>query len=136
MIKQKNIVLKSYPRGFHLITDEVCHKLDDLPETGLLNLYIKHTSAALTINENTDPAVRNDLDTFIDELVPDTYPYFTHTMEGIDDMSAHIKSSLFGSSITIPISNHTVQLGTWQGIYLCEFRNQGGNRKLIATIYY
>ncbi len=135
MIQQIEIKLSEFNRGFHLITNIIEQNLKTLPEKGLLNILIKHTSAALTINENADPSVRNDFESFMNKLVPENQSYFTHTSEGIDDMPAHIKSSLFAQSITIPITNHRLNLGTWQGIYLCEFRNYGGRRKLILTIY-
>ena len=109
--------------------------MTNLPEKGLVNIFIQHTSAALTINENADHSVRDDLETFINEMIPESFPYYTHTMEGFDDMPAHIKSSLFGLSLTIPVANKRLKLGTWQGIYLCEFRNSGGSRRLVITIY-
>ncbi len=135
MIQQKDLILPEFNRGFHLITNIIEQNLKTLPEKGLLNILIKHTSAALTINENADSSVRNDFEFFMNKLVPENQSYFTHTSEGNDDMPAHIKSSLFAQSITIPITNHRLNLGTWQGIYLCEFRNYGGRRKLILTIY-
>ena len=135
MISQENIFLQPYPRGFHLITNVVYSQLPKLPETGLFNLFIKHTSAGLSINENADPSVLVDFESFFNKIVPENEPFLTHTMEGPDDMPAHIKSALVGSSITIPISNGQFNFGTWQGIYLCEFRNRGGGRKLVATIY-
>jgi len=134
MIKQREIRLAAYPRGFHLITDAIVQQMD-LPETGLLNIFIQHTSAGLTINENADPSVRVDFESIFNRLVPENEPYLTHTMEGPDDMPAHIKAALVGSSVTIPISQGRLNLGTWQGVYLCEFRNHGGRRKLVATIY-
>ena len=135
MIQQTEIRLPAYARGFHLITKEVLSQIDHLPETGLFNLFIKHTSAGLTINENADPSVRVDFESVFNQIMPENEPYLTHTMEGPDDMPAHIKSALVGSSVMIPISNGRLNLGTWQGIYLCEFRNHGGNRKLVATVY-
>ncbi len=129
-----DLQLPHYSRGFHLITRHITQQLPELPEHGLLVVFIKHTSAALTINENADPDVRQDFLSFFNRLVPDAAPYFIHTLEGPDDMSAHIKSSLLGSSITIPIKNHKLNLGTWQGVYLCEFRNGGDSRKLSVTI--
>jgi secondary thiamine-phosphate synthase enzyme len=134
MVLQKEISLPEFRRGFHLITTTIVQKLPDLPKTGLLNLFIQHTSAGLTINENADPSVRHDFRSFIDKMVPDGDRIFSHTLEGDDDMPAHIKSSLFGQSLTIPISNHRLCLGTWQGIYLCEFRDYGGSRNIIITI--
>ena len=135
MIQQVPIQLAPYPRGYHLITREVRNALPELPDAGLLNIFIQHTSAGLTINENADPSVRVDFEAIFNKLVPENLPFLTHTMEGPDDMPAHIKATLVGSSVTIPITNGQLQLGTWQGIYLCEFRNHGGARRLIATIY-
>lgn len=134
MILQATFTLPAYTRGFHLITDEVIHHLPRLPEQGLLHLFILHTSAGLTINENADPDVRVDFEQIFNQLVPEHLPFLTHTLEGPDDMPAHIKASLVGSSVQIPIHQKRLHLGSWQGIYLCEFRNQGGRRKLMATI--
>lgn len=134
MITQAEIKLNSYPRGFHLITHLIEQNLPDLPERGLVHLLLKHTSAGLTINENADPSVRTDFENFINKLIPEDLPLYTHVFEGSDDIPAHIKSSLFGADLTIPITNHRLNLGTWQGIYLCEFRNHGGRRKILATI--
>lgn len=135
MISQKEIKLKPYERGFHLITSEIVNALKELPETGLLHIFIKHTSAGLTLNENADPSVRDDFEPAFNKLVPENEPYYTHTMEGPDDMPAHIKTTLAGSSLTIPISGGKLNVGTWQGIYLCEFRNNGGGRKLVLSVY-
>ncbi len=135
MIQQTEISLQGYKRGYHLITSLIEKNLPEMPETGLLNILVKHTSAGITINENADPSVRRDFNTFIDELIPEDYPRFSHTLEGSDDMPAHLKASLIGQSITIPITRHRLNLGTWQGIYFCEFRNFGGSRKLVLTIY-
>lgn len=135
MIQQVELKLAAKPRGYHLITSAILDQLPTLPQQGLLNLFIKHTSAGLTINENADPSVRVDFENIFNDLVPENLPYLTHTMEGSDDMPAHIKSSLVGASLTIPISEGHLNLGTWQGVYLCEFRNHGGSRKLVATIY-
>ncbi|MFB6306543.1 MAG: secondary thiamine-phosphate synthase enzyme YjbQ [Flavobacteriales bacterium] len=135
MIEQQEISIPSKKRGFHLITDEILNYLPSLPEKGLLNIFIKHTSAGLTINENADPSVRTDMNSSFNNLVPEDEPYYTHTIEGSDDMPAHVKSTLTGFSQTIPIVNGKLALGTWQGIYLCEFRNRGGSRKLLLTIY-
>lgn len=129
-----NINLRPYPRGFHLVTQEIVSQLSHLPKHGLLVLFIKHTSAALTINENADPDVRYDFNQFFDRSIPDNTTYFTHTDEGPDDMSAHLKASLLGFSVSIPICNHRLNLGTWQGIYLGEFRNNGGSRRISVTI--
>lgn len=134
MWKQIEFCLRSRRNGFHLVTDEILAALPQLPQTGLLNLFIKHTSAALTINENADPDVRIDMKSIFDRLVKEREPYYLHTMEGDDDMPAHAKASIIGPSLTIPISNHRLNLGTWQGIYLCEFRDHPTPRKIIATI--
>jgi secondary thiamine-phosphate synthase enzyme len=135
MIQQKEITLPSYGRGYHIITSIIEKNLDDLPENGLLNIFIKHTSAGLSINENADPSVTVDFESFMKRLVPEDTSLYSHTMEGTDDMPAHIKSSLFGFSLTIPITKHRLNMGTWQGIYLCEFRNQKHRRKLVLTVY-
>jgi secondary thiamine-phosphate synthase enzyme len=135
MITQQSIQLPAYPRGFHLITDVILSEIE-LPSCGILHVFIKHTSAGLTINENADPTVRTDFASSFDHLVKENEPFYKHTFEGPDDMPAHIKSSIVGSSVSIPISNSRLNLGTWQGIYLCEFRNQGGPRKLVVTIYH
>lgn len=134
MIQQIEIQLPEYPRGIHLITGIIEKKLPALPDKGLMHILIKHTSAAITINENADPSVRSDLKSYLDKYVPENEPYFRHTFEGSDDMPAHIKASLFGVDLTIPITSNRLNLGTWQGIYLCEFRNHGGRRNLIVTI--
>ena len=126
--------LQSRRRGFHLITGEILRNLPPLPEVGLLHLFIKHTSAGLSINENADPDVRMDMESIFNHLVKEREPYYQHTLEGNDDMPAHAKSSIIGTSVTIPITNGKLNLGTWQGIYLCEFRNYGGNRRMVATI--
>lgn len=136
MIQQTTFSLAAKRRGCHLITREILEHLPlPLPQTGLLNLFVQHTSCALSINENADPDVRSDLSKIMDNLVKENQPFYEHTMEGIDDMPAHAKSSLFGVSLTIPITNGRLNLGTWQGIYLCEFRNYGGSRRIVATIY-
>ena len=134
MIRQVEITMPAYPRGFHLVTGEIVRQLGELPETGLLNLLIRHTSAGLTLNENADPTVRTDFETVFDRLVPEGARDYVHTLEGPDDMPAHIKSTLVGHTLNIPITRGRLNLGTWQGIYLCEFRNRGGNRKITATI--
>ncbi|MCH2223130.1 MAG: secondary thiamine-phosphate synthase enzyme YjbQ [Crocinitomicaceae bacterium] len=133
MKNQKEIILPPYPRGFHLITDQIASNID-LPETGVLHVFIQHTSAGLTINECADPTVRLDLETSFNHVIREDEPFYKHTYEGPDDMPAHIKSSLVGASIFVPISNWKLNLGSWQGIYLCEFRNNGGSRKLVLTI--
>lgn len=135
MVKQYEIRLPAYKRGFHLITQEVLNAIDALPSSGIFHLFIQHTSAGLTINENADPSVRVDFESVFNRIMPENEPYLTHTMEGSDDMPAHIKSALVGSSVSVPITNGRLNFGTWQGIYLCEFRNHGGRRKLVVTIY-
>jgi len=134
---QKHIQLQAYPRGFHLITREVESKFHEIREieTGFLHVFIQHTSASLTINENADPTVREDFESHMNVMVPENAPYYVHTLEGPDDMPAHIKASMMGSSVQIPISKGRLQLGTWQGIYLCEHRDRGGGRRLVLTAY-
>ena len=134
MITQKEFTLTPHRRGFHLVTDEIVHNLPPLPEAGLLHLFIKHTSAALSINENADPDVQTDMAAIFDRLVREREPYYQHTCEGDDDMPAHAKSTLVGASLTIPISHGRLNMGIWQGIYLCEFRNRGGGRRIVATV--
>ena len=134
MIQQTTFSLRARSRGFHLVTEEVLRQLPALPQTGLLNLFIQHTSAALSINENADPDVRTDMESIFNHLVKEREPYYEHTFEGADDMPAHAKSSIIGPSLTIPINGGRLNLGTWQGIYLCEFRNYGGSRRVVATI--
>jgi secondary thiamine-phosphate synthase enzyme len=136
MIIQKEIRLKAKSRGFHLITTEILAAFPDLPKMGMVNLFIQHTSAGLTLNENADPSVRVDFETIFNKLVPENDPDYIHVFEGEDDMPAHIKNSLLGSSLTIPIKNGRLALGTWQGIYLGEFRNDASERRLICTLYY
>ena len=134
MVKQFNITLPEYSRGYHLITNLIENELKELPANGIVNLFIKHTSAGLTINENADPSVRKDFEIFMNDLVPENHPGLSHVFEGPDDMPAHLKSSILGQSVTLPISNHHLALGTWQGIYLCEFRNHGGRRIITVTV--
>lgn len=134
MIDQIEFTLRPYPSGIHLVTGEVMRQLPPLPEKGLLNLLIKHTSAALALNENADPDVRHDLNMIFDRLVQENAPFYLHTDEGPDDMPSHAKSVIVGSTLTLPITDGHLNLGTWQGIYLCEFRDYGGPRRLIATI--
>ena len=134
MVSQTEFSLRPQKKGFHLITDEVIQNLPQLPDTGLLDLFIKHTSAALTINENADPDVQTDLGSIFDRLVRERQPFYEHTLEGADDMPAHAKSTIAGVSLTIPITYGRLNLGIWQGIYMCEFRNHGANRKIVATI--
>lgn len=134
MVQQVAFKLKPQSRGFHLITDEVLRHLPQLPKTGLLNLFVQHTSCSLSICENWDPSVREDLESIYDRLIPENAPYYQHTLEGSDDMPAHAKCIITGVSINIPITDGQLNLGTWQGIYLCEFRNDGGSRHIVATI--
>jgi len=134
MIEQLEIMLPAFERGYHLITELIERQLPKLPENGLVNILIQHTSAGISLNENADPSVRHDFEIFMNKLVPENDPDFTHILEGSDDQPAHLKSSLIGASLNIPITNHQLNLGTWQGIYLCEFRNYGGRRKLVVTI--
>jgi len=134
MITQVEFSLMSKRRGFHLITDEILMNLPRLPSVGILNLFIKHTSAALTLNENADPDVRTDLEAIFNKLVREREPFYEHKMEGDDDMPAHAKTTVAGVSLIIPITGGRLNLGTWQGIYLCEFRNNGGSRRIVATI--
>lgn len=134
MAVQVKFTLKPRRRGFHLITDEVLRQLPQLPVTGLLNLFVQHTSCALSICENWDPSVREDLKSIYDRLIPENAPYYQHTLEGSDDMPAHAKCIITGVSINIPITDGRLNLGTWQGIYLGEFRNDGGSRQIVATI--
>lgn len=134
MITQVEFSLKAREKGIHLITEEIMAHLPVLPETGLLHLFLKHTSAALTLNENADPDVRQDLEAVFARLVREREPYYRHISEGSDDMPAHAKAVLTGVELTLPVSNGRLNLGIWQGIYLCEFRQEGGKRNLVATI--
>ncbi len=136
-IFQKEISLPAYPRGFHLITEAVEAAVPQLREIemGICQLFIKHTSASLSLNENADPTVRHDFEAHFNEMVPEDQPYYRHTYEGSDDMPAHIKASLLGSSVQLPLSNGSFNLGRWQGIYLCEHRNEAGPRKLVITFW-
>ena len=136
MWSQKQISLPSHKRGFHIITQFIEESIEDIKkiDIGLLHVFIHHTSASLTINEDADPSVRQDFETYFNELVPENNPKLIHTSEGPDDMPAHLKSAILGSSLTIPIQNGKLLLGTWQGIYLCEHRNNGGSRKLTLTL--
>lgn len=135
MIHQQEILLPNFSRGFHLITDIIKQSIGTYKETGLLNVFVKHTSAGITLNENADPSVRSDFETVMNKMVPEDQDYYTHIFEGSDDMPAHIKAGLIGSSVMIPVTKGQMNLGTWQGIYFCEFRNHGGRRKLILTYY-
>jgi secondary thiamine-phosphate synthase enzyme len=134
---QKEIILNSRSRGFHLITDEVLSQLPELKKIkiGLMHILIKHTSASITLNENYDPDVRSDMEKYFNKTVKENEQWYDHNSEGADDMPAHIKSTLIGNSLTIPITNGKLNLGTWQGIYLCEHRNHAGNRNIITTIF-
>lgn len=136
MIQQVEFALAAKHRGCHLVTREIIDRLPKpLPKAGLLNLFVKHTSCALSINENADPDVRSDMEKIMNHIVRENEPYYDHLLEGADDMPAHAKSSLFGVSLSIPITDGRLNLGTWQGIYLCEFRDYGGPRRVVATIY-
>lgn len=136
MIQQVEFALAAKHRGCHLVTREIIDRLPKpLPKAGLLNLFVKHTSCALSINENADPDVRSDMEKIMNHIVRENEPYYDHVLEGADDMPAHAKSSLFGVSLSIPITDGRLNLGTWQGIYLCECRDYGGPRRIVATIY-
>ncbi len=137
MWAQHEVVLEPRPRGFHLVTDEVVRGVPELGSlrVGIAHVFIRHTSAALTLNENADPSVRRDFRAWFDRAVPDDADYFEHTLEGPDDMTSHIKSSLLGPSVTVPVSDGRLALGTWQGIYLCEHRERGGARRLTVTVW-
>jgi len=136
-IIQKEILLKARTRGFHLITKEILENLKELSEIkkGIANIFIQHTSASLSVNENADPTVRQDMETYFNISVPEDSDFYMHTFEGPDDMTSHIKASIIGSSVNIPVTNGGFNLGTWQGIYLCEHRNNGGNRKIVVSVY-
>ena len=133
---QKEFEVKSRGRGFHLITDEIMDQIKEIKDikSGIAHIFIKHTSASLTLNENADPTVRSDMEKHFNKMVPEDAPYYDHNTEGSDDMPAHIKSVILGSSVSIPVKNGKFNLGTWQGVYLCEHRNRGGSRKLVVTI--
>ena len=135
-IIQKEIVIEQKRRGFHIITDEILRQVPELRNIskGTVHIFIQHTSASLTINENADPDVRLDFEKHFNKLAPENAPYYEHNSEGADDMPAHLKSSIIGSSVTVPVTNGELNLGTWQGIYLCEHRDHGGRRRLIVTI--
>ena len=136
MIIQTEVVLPPMKRGFHNITHIIVDSLQEFPETGLLNVFVKHTSAALTITENADPYVLADLNMLLERIAPESDPNYKHTLEGPDDMPSHLKSLVTGASLNIPITKGKLNLGTWQGIFFCEFRNHGGNRKIVLTLYY
>tara|TARA_Y100000310_G_C20354248_1_gene655881 strand:- start:175 stop:594 length:420 start_codon:yes stop_codon:yes gene_type:complete len=133
---QKEITLPGYPRGFHIVTDLIIREMPQIKDisAGLLHVFMKHTSASLTINEDADPRVRTDFESHFNETVPENAPYYRHTLEGSDDMPSHLKSAILGSSVSIPISDGKLNLGTWQGIYLCEHRDRGGSRRIVLTI--
>ena len=135
-IIQKEFSIKPRSRGFHIITDEILQNIPELKQikTGIANIFIKHTSASLSINENADPSVRTDMETHFNIMVPEEADHYEHTFEGPDDMTSHIKTSILGTSLSIPVTNGKLNLGTWQGIYLCEHRNHGGSRKLVITL--
>ena len=135
-VVQRQITLPPHPRGFHLITDRIRDEVPEIAEmeAGLAVIFIQHTSAALTLNENADPSVRSDFESHMNEMVPEDAPYYRHTQEGPDDMPAHIKASLLGSSVTVPVREGRLALGPWQGLYLCEHRDAGGRRSLVVTL--
>ena len=134
---QKTIQLSARPRGFHLVTSEIVREVPEIERlrVGIAHLFIQHTSASLSINENADPSVRSDMEAHFNEMVPENAPYYRHTMEGPDDMPAHIKASLLGSGLTVPISHGRLALGVWQGLYLCEHRDHGGQRRIVVTLW-
>jgi len=134
---QKEITLKAKSRGFHLVTDEIVSQLVELNKmnTGMLHVFIKHTSAGITINENADATVRDDFESHFNKMVPENMSYYKHTLEGPDDMPAHIKAALLGNSVQIPVTNGKLNMGTWQGIYLGEHRDHGGSRKLVLSLF-
>jgi secondary thiamine-phosphate synthase enzyme len=133
-MNQIEFSLPAYQRGYHIVTNEILTAIGPLPEIGILNVFIQHTSEAITINESADPDVLTDFESIFNFLIPENLSFLKHTMEGPDDMPAHIKAALIGNSISIPITNHRLNLGTWQGVYLCEFRNRASRRKFVATI--
>jgi len=135
LVKQTEFTLPAQRRGYHIVTHEILQQLPTLPQVGMLHLFIKHTSAAITINENADPDVRTDFESIFNKIVPENMPFLTHTMEGPDDMPAHIKAAMIGNSVSIPISKGRLNLGTWQGIYLCEHRNHASGRKLVLSAF-
>ena len=135
MIIQKEIILPVFKRGYHLITDLILSEMPEIKGNGIFTIFIKHTSAGLTVNENADATVREDFETVFNNLIPENQTYYKHTFEGVDDLPAHIKASIIGNSVTIPVTDSHLNLGIWQGIYLCEFRNRGGQRKLVLTFY-
>lgn len=136
MIKQKEIFLPALRKGFHKIDHFIQETVAPFPETALVNVFVKHTSAALMLNENADPDVQIDLDALLDRMAPENAPFYRHTMEGSDDMPAHFKSAVFGPSVSVPVSHHQLNLGTWQSLYFCEFRKHAGQRRIVITLYY
>ncbi|WP_420458255.1 secondary thiamine-phosphate synthase enzyme YjbQ [Neolewinella sp.] len=136
MVMQSTFRLTPRRRGFHVVTREVLEQLPPLPQAGLLHLFIQHTSAAITVNEAADPDVLTDFESVFNKLVPENMPFLVHTLEGPDDMPAHIKAAMIGHSVTLPITAGRLALGTWQGIYLCEFRDRASGRGLVATVYH
>ena len=135
MTKQSTFTLRARSRGYHIITSEVLGQVPELPQVGMLHLFIQHTSAAITINEAADPDVLVDFESVFNHIIPENLPFLVHTMEGPDDMPAHIKAAMIGHSVTVPITDGELNLGTWQGIYLCEFRNRASGRGIVATVY-
>ncbi len=137
MWQQRRVSLRPRGRGFHLVTDEILEQVPELRgvRVGLAHLFMQHTSASLTINENADPSVRSDMEAHFNRQVPDGAPYFTHTLEGDDDMAAHLKATMIGAGLTIPVADGRLALGTWQGIYLCEHRDHGGSRRVVVTLH-
>ena len=135
MIHQKEITLPNFRRGYHLITRLIEESLPEHPAAGLLHIFVKHTSAGITLNENADPTVRTDFEGFMNKMIPENDPVYMHNDEGADDMPAHLKSSVIGAEVTIPITRNRLNLGTWQGIYFCEFRNYGGQRRIVLTVF-
>ena len=135
MVRHIHHTLSPRSRGIHLVTSEILNALGDMPDNGMVNIFIRHTSAGICINENADPDVREDFEKFMDSIVPENQPFVVHTLEGPDDMPAHVKTTLVGTSVTIPIIDGRLALGTWQGIYLCEFRNRVHQRQLILSVY-
>ena len=133
---QREITLPAFPRGFHLVTQSIAREMPEITQigSGLMHVFIPHTSASLTVKENADPTVRDDFESYFERAVPENEPYYRHTAEGPDDMPAHIKASMMGSSVTIPITDGRLNLGTWQGIYLCEHRDRGGRRRVVVTL--
>ncbi len=136
MVEQKEITLNSMSKGFHNIDNVITSAFEKLPDIGVVHIFVKHTSAALMINENADPDVQVDLKSLLNKMAPEGASYYVHTMEGIDDMPAHFKSTVFGQSLSIPITDHRLNLGTWQSVFFCEFRNHGGSRRIVLTLHY